>query len=146
MLFEFFTLFVLAFFSATLLPGGSEVYLLHLSTQTNQETTLYWLWLTASIANTLGAFVNYALGRFLLHYQHRRWFPIKPQQLPKAQNWFQRYGQWSLLMSWAPIVGDALTLIAGIMKVNFWQFALLVFIGKALRYAIILGLFAGLKG
>lgn len=110
--------------------------------QTEELSILLWLWLIASIANTLGSFVNYALGRFLLHYQHRRWFPIKAQQLPKAQHWFQKYGIWSLLLAWAPIIGDALTLIAGIMNVSFWRFAVLVFLGKAFRYAIILGLFA----
>ena len=90
--------------------------------------------LVATLGNTLGAVVNWILGRYLLHFQDRRWFYFSTQQIEKAQRWFQRYGFWSLLFAWLPIGGDALTLIAGIMKVRLWLFLVLVGTGKGLRY------------
>ncbi len=91
----------------------------------------------ASTGNTLGAAVNWYLGRFLLHYQDRRWFYFKKDQVERMQYWFQRYGAWTLLFAWLPLGGDALTFIAGIMKVRFWLFLLLVGIGKSLRYVAV---------
>src|SRR5690606_37572556 len=88
------------------------------------------LLLFAASGNTLGSAVNWGIGRFLLHYEDRRWFPFKKDKLGLAQRWFQKYGVWSLLMAWAPIGGDALTFIAGIMKVPFPIFILLTGIGK----------------
>lgn len=131
------SLFALSFLAATLFPAGSEVLLVGLVAAGNDPFTL-WLWATAG--NSLGSMVNYALGRYLLHFQERRWFPIKPAALTKTQRWFQRYGTWSLLLAWAPIFGDALTLVAGIMRVRFIWFVLLVVTGKGLRYAMLLGI------
>ena len=136
-------LFLSAFLSATLLPGSSEVLLAALITQ-HYDPLMLWLW--ASAGNTLGSCVNWVMGRYLLHFQQRRWFPVKPDALQRAQRWFQHYGQWSLLLAWAPIFGDGLTLIAGIMRVNFVIFFVLTAIGKALRYAVILGLAGWLSG
>jgi membrane protein YqaA with SNARE-associated domain len=80
------------------------------------------------------------LGRYLLAFQDRRWFPFRADNLGRAQQWFQRYGIWSLLFAWAPIGGDALTFVAGIMRVPFGRFALLTGTGKGARYAIVMGL------
>ncbi len=96
-----------------------------------------WLWATAG--NTLGAAVNWLLGRYLLYFQARQWFPFKEDTLGRAQAWFQRYGVWSLLFAWMPIGGDALTFVAGVMRVRFPIFFLLTGIGKGARYAILLG-------
>ncbi|MDZ7810630.1 MAG: YqaA family protein [Arhodomonas sp.] len=101
------------------------------------------LWLWASAGNTLGSAVNWILGRYLLHFRDRRWFPFPERALGPAQRWFQRYGVWSLLLAWAPVGGDALTFIAGLMRVPFWLFFLLTGIGKAARYAILLALLMG---
>jgi len=138
MLFDYLTLFILAFLSATLLPGGSEVYLLTLSQK--PEYALSVLWLIATLGNTLGSAINYILGRYLLHWKDKKWFPVTQKQLDKSQHWFNRYGYWSMLLAWAPFIGDALTLIAGMMRMHFGLFILLVLIGKGVRYAIILGL------
>nr|WP_305907328.1 YqaA family protein [Methylomarinum sp. Ch1-1]MDP4520070.1 YqaA family protein [Methylomarinum sp. Ch1-1] len=97
----------------------------------------YALVMTATLGNTLGAVVNWFMGLYLLHFQDRRWFYFSKKQIEQAQNWYQRYGFWSLLLAWMPIGGDALTLIAGIMKVRLWHFLLLVGSGKALRYILI---------
>ena len=99
---------------------------------------LLTLWLWASTGNTLGSAVNWALGRYLRHFEDRRWFPFKRSNLGRAQDWFQKYGVWSLLMAWLPVGGDALTFIAGMMRVRFPVFLVLTAIGKSTRYAILL--------
>jgi membrane protein YqaA with SNARE-associated domain len=125
-----------AFIAATLLPFYSEVFVV--ASLARSPQAWFWIWLSASLGNSLGAAVNWAIGLYLLHFQDRRWFPFKPDQLGRAQRWFQKYGVWSLLMAWAPVVGDALTFIAGTMKVRFWVFFALTLIGKALRYAFVI--------
>lgn len=134
-------LFVSAFLSATILPGTSEVLLAGLQTQ-GYDTLSLWLW--ATTGNVLGSFVNWLLGGYFLHFENRRWFPFRHDQLQRAQQWFQKYGVWSLLLAWAPLIGDALTFIAGVMKVRPLLFLLLVTLGKGLRYALILGFISGL--
>lgn len=129
-------LFISAFLAATLVPFYSEVLLLGLAAA---GYDLFWLWFWASLGNTLGAVFNWVLGRFLLHYQDRRWFPMRPENLHHAQRWFQRFGVWSLLLAWMPIGGDALTFIAGVMRVHFLVFFILTGIGKATRYLILIG-------
>lgn len=130
-------LFLAAFLSATLLPGSSEVLLAGLLTQGYDGFTL-WCW--ATVGNTLGSILNWSLGRYLLHFQSRNWFPFKEHSLEKTQRWFQRYGVWSLLLAWAPVFGDALTFIAGVLRVRFIVFVCLTAIGKGVRYAVVLGL------
>ncbi|AEY00900.1 hypothetical protein GU3_05720 [Oceanimonas sp. GK1] len=122
--------------AATIAPFYSEVVLA--AVLTRQPDAALLLWALASIGNTLGSMVNWGLGKYLLHYRHKRWFPVNDKQLDRAQRWFQRFGVWSLLLAWAPVGGDALTFIAGIMRVPLALFTLLVFIGKALRYAVVL--------
>lgn len=124
-------LFASSFLAATILPFYSEVVLFALLRQGYDPASLV---LVASVGNTLGAVVNWVLGRYLLHFRDRRWFYFSEKQIGKAQGWFQRYGFWSLLLAWMPIGGDALTFIAGIMKVKLWLFLVLVGTGKALRY------------
>lgn len=124
-------LFGSAFLAATILPFYSEVVLFALLQEGGDPAALV---VTATLGNTLGAVVNWLLGRYLLHFQNRRWFYFSSKQINQAQRWFQRYGFWSLLLAWLPVGGDALTLIAGIMKVRLWLFLILVGTGKALRY------------
>ena len=128
-------LFVSAFLAATLVPFYSEILFTGLLAAGYDPLAL-WLW--ASTGNTLGSAVNWALGRYLRHFEDRRWFPFKRSNLGRAQDWFQKYGVWSLLMAWLPVGGDALTFIAGMMRVSFPVFLILTAIGKATRYAILL--------
>lgn len=132
-------LFAAAFAAATLLPFYSEVALVALLAA-DYKPWLLWFWATAG--NTLGAAVNYALGRWLIHFQGRRWFPFKPEQLGPAQRWYSRWGVWSLLLAWLPLGGDALTFIAGLMRAPLWLFFLLTALGKGGRYLLVLGLYA----
>lgn len=135
MLLDSLLLFAAAFLSATFVPFYSEVILFKLVLDYPESQVL--LVLVASIGNTAGACVNWLMGRYLLHYQDRAWFPVKPSQLVKAQQWFQRFGKWSLLLSWLPVGGDAITLLAGILRVHFPVFLLLTFLGKAVRYVFL---------
>lgn len=133
-------LFLSAFSAATLLPFYSEALLIALLTKPHSAVAL---WFVATLGNTLGAAVNWVLGRWASHFESRKWFPFKPEKLHRAQNWFQRYGVWSLLFSWLPVGGDALTCIAGVMRVNFWIFLVLTAIGKGGRYAAVIALYYG---
>ena len=130
-------LFISAFLAATLVPAYSEILFASLIAAGYDPMAL-WLW--ASSGNTLGSAVNWGLGRYLLHFQDRRWFPFKAGNLDRAQAWFQRFGVWSLLLAWLPVGGDALTFIAGVMRVRFSIFIVLTAIGKSARYAVLLGL------
>src|SRR5262245_20906967 len=105
-----FGLFLSAFLSATLLPGFSEVALGSLLVLGNSNPAL--LVAVATAGNVLGSVVNWALGRWFAHYADRRWFPIKPGAYARAVGWYNRFGLWSLLFSWVPVVGDPLTAVA----------------------------------
>lgn len=128
------SLFATAFLAATILPFYSEVLFLGLLAL-GYDPLLTWL--SATLGNTLGAALNWLIGRYLLHFQNRRWFPFKVENLARAQRWFQRFGVWSLLFAWLPVGGDALTFIAGIMRVRFDLFFALTLIGKGGRYAVL---------
>ncbi|MBU0541439.1 MAG: DedA family protein [Gammaproteobacteria bacterium] len=128
-------LFASAFLAATILPFYSEVVLFAMI-RAGEPAGL--LLAVAAVGNTLGSVVNWALGRYLLHFQHKKWFYFKPEQIEKMQAWFRRYGVWSLLLAWMPVGGDPLTLVAGIMRVNLWLFIVLVGIGKTLRYVAVI--------
>ena len=125
-------LFMAALIAATIFPMQSEAILVSLIATGNYSTTA--LLTVASIGNTLGAAVNWVLGRYIGRFSDRRWFPATPNRLARAEAWYRKYGKWSLLFSWLPIGGDALTVIAGTLRVPLPTFLLLVFIGKAVRY------------
>lgn len=132
-------LFLLAFSAATLLPGGSEAALLAMAALSEYSTLT--LLTVASVGNILGSVLNYGLGRLALHYQDRKWFPVSPAALTKAQGWFTHWGQWSVLLAWVPVIGDPITVAAGVMRMGFIRFLILVSISKTLRYMLLLGMF-----
>jgi membrane protein YqaA with SNARE-associated domain len=131
------SLFATSFAAATLLPAYSEILL---GTLLAKGYATFWLWFAATTGNTLGSVANGIIGRQVDRFKHKRWFPMTEVQLHNARNRFNRFGQWSLLMGWLPIGGDALTLVGGIMRVPWLNFVILVGIGKGLRYAIVLWL------
>ncbi len=124
-----------AFVAATLLPAMSELTLASLLlAETGAPLGLF---IAASLGNVAGSCLNWWLGHRITQYQNRRWFPFTNDQLERGRKYFERFGKYSLLFAWLPIVGDPLTLIAGILRTRFPMFVLLVSIGKATRYGII---------
>ena len=135
-------LFVSAVMAATVLPGASEILMLGLLAQ---GLDFWMLWLVATVGNVSGATLNWWLGRFALRFANRRWFPVSGAALERAQGWYRRWGQPSLLFSWVPGIGDAFTIGAGVMRAPILPFLLLVTIAKGGRYAAILGVGHGLN-
>jgi membrane protein YqaA with SNARE-associated domain len=130
------SIFAVSFLAATILPGSSEVLLVALLLDRPSDSLT--LFVVATIGNTLGSVVNWVLGRAFLHFADRRWFPVSQRQLDRVSTWFRRYGVWSLLLAWFPVAGDALTVIAGTLRVRILPFVALVATGKALRYLAII--------
>lgn len=124
-------LFLAAFGAATVLPFQSEIAFVAL--QRAETAPVAALILVASVGNTLGAVVNYALGLGAERLKGRRWFPASARQMARAQRWYARWGVWTLLLSWAPF-GDAFTVVAGVMRTNFALFLGLVALAKTGRY------------
>jgi membrane protein YqaA with SNARE-associated domain len=127
-------LFVAAFLAATLLPLGSEMILAALLLSGLSPSGLV---LVATAGNVLGSCSNYWLGCYASQSLLQRWCGISEQSLVKARSIFQRYGLWSLCFAWLPVVGDPLTLLAGILKIRLLWFVLLVTSGKFLRYLLV---------
>lgn len=128
-------LFAVALGAASILPMQSEPVLVALLLLADHP--VWALVAVASLGNTLGSCINWLLGRAVERFRDRRWFPVPPDKLARAEAWYGRWGRWSLLMSWAPIVGDPLTVVAGVLREPFWTFLLLVAIAKTGRYIVL---------
>ncbi len=131
-------LFAIAFLAATIFPAQSELGLSALLL--GGEHPVWALLAAASLGNTLGAVVNWVIGRGIEKFRHRRWFPASEAQLARATRWYSRWGRWSLLLSWMPFGGDALTLVAGVLREPLPSFLTLVAAAKTLRYLAVAAL------
>jgi membrane protein YqaA with SNARE-associated domain len=129
------SLFANAFLAATVLPLPAEALLVGLLA--GKAGAPVWLFTVATVGNTLGSLVNWGIGHGVARYRDRSWFPIGESRYETACDRFARYGQWSLLLAWVPIVGDPLTVVAGAMRVPLTTFLLFVATGKAVRYAMV---------
>jgi membrane protein YqaA with SNARE-associated domain len=127
-------LFMAAFLAATILPAQSEAGLAALVLASPASVTL--LVVTASLGNVLGSLVNWYLGLSINRFTGKRWLPMNTH-LSRAISWYSRYGRWSLLLSWAPVIGDPLTVVAGIMREPFLRFLFIVGIAKTGRYIVV---------
>ena len=129
------SLFVISFLAATILPFSSELTLAGLMATSSYDNSL--LLIVASFGNVLGSVVNWILGFYSRNLATKKWFPFKETQIERSSKWFNKFGRWSLLFAWVPIIGDPLTLAAGLLRVKFLEFLILVTIGKVSRYFII---------
>ena len=135
-LISYFQLFIISFLAATILPLSSEFVL---STMLLTDSfDKYLLLVVASFGNIFGSSVNWYLGKKILIFKDKKWFPVNEKQIAKSEMYFKKYGIWSLLLAWVPIIGDPLTVIAGILRVNFFTFLLLVSISKTSRYIFLI--------
>lgn len=125
-------LFLLSFLASTVLPIGSEWLLI---VMISQGFPLPQLVLTASLGNFLGACTTYLIGVWGSNVIICRVLRIDDRQIVRAGRLYGKYGMWSLLFTWLPVVGDPLCLLAGIFRAGFARFSLLVFLGKFARYA-----------
>ena len=129
------SLFFISFLAATILPFSSELTLAGLISTSNYDNLL--LLVVASFGNVLGSVFNWSLGFYSRNLTIKKWFPFKETQIERSSKWFSKFGKWSLLFAWVPIVGDPLTFVAGLLRVRFSDFIILVSIGKISRYLII---------
>ena len=134
-------LFLAALGAASVLPMQSEPVLVGLIL--TGKFSLPMLLAVASVGNTLGSILNWFLGRGIERFRDRRWFPVSEKALERSSHWYRRYGKWSLLLSWMPLFGDALTVVAGVLREPLLTFTILVFIAKTGRYVVLI--FATLK-
>ncbi len=135
------TLFLISFLAATLLPLGSEALLIY---DLSLGYSILALWLFATFGNTLGSMFNYYLGLKGESYLEKKGH-LSSEKMSKSRYFFDKWGGWTLLLSWVPIVGDPLTLAAGVLRYNFKYFVLIVFVAKGLRYAAMIFLASNLS-
>ena len=126
------SLFAISFLAATILPFSSELTLVGLIATSNYDNLL--LLIAASFGNVLGSVINWGLGFYSRNLTTKKWFPFKENQIEGSSKWFRKFGKWSLLFAWVPIVGDPLTFVAGLLRARFLAFIILVAIGKVSRY------------
>jgi membrane protein YqaA with SNARE-associated domain len=131
------TLFFTSLLAATLLPGGSEALLLY---DLSQNADIFLLLIFATLGNTLGSVINYAIGEKGVEYLVEKRY-AKEKYLQKAHTCFQQYGAYALLLSWMPLIGDPITFVAGAAKYDFKKFLLLVFAAKGVRYGVVTALY-----
>ncbi len=127
-------LFISAFLAATILPMSSEIVL---STLLLHQFSPAKLIAVATFGNVLGAMTNYALGYWASLGLVKRWLKLSEEEFLQAEERFKKYGLFSLLFAWVPIIGDPLTVVAGVLRIHLLWFVLLVTFGKLTRYVVV---------
>lgn len=127
-------LFTASFLAATILPLSSEIVLSFLLLNNFDP------YISVSIAtagNVLGSVTNYILGFWGSSLLQKKLFRLSEKEINRALQRYQKYGVISLLFAWVPVIGDPLTIVAGMLKINIYLFLILVAIGKLLRYIVV---------
>lgn len=127
-------LFIAAFLAATILPLSSELVLSALLVSGLSPTTLV---LVATLGNVLGSLLNYMLGYWASLGIVKKWLKYSESEFLRAEQRFKKYGIFSLLFAWLPIIGDPITVVAGVLRIHLAWFLILVTVGKLTRYAVI---------
>ncbi len=130
----YFGLFIAAFLAASILPLSSEIVLSILLLSGLPPIALVAI---ATTGNVLGSLTNYALGYWASLAVIKKWLKISEEEFVRAEQRFVKYGQFSLCFAWVPIIGDPLTVIAGVLRIRLWLFVILVAVGKLIRYIVI---------
>lgn len=138
---ELIILFLSSLLAATIIPAQSETALVAINLSGNFSSLL--LLFVATTGNVLGSLINWLLGFYITKYENKKWFPVNKNDIAKYSQKYQKWGYWSLLLAWVPIIGDPITVIAGIFRANIWLFLLLVTISKLSRYLVLIYLFSG---
>lgn len=128
------SLFLLSFLASTLIPLSSEWLLVAMLLEKHDPFVIVAL---ASVGNYLGACTTYVIGMYGGPLLIRKVLRIDEATEQRADRFYTRYGSWSLLFSWLPVVGDPLCMVSGVLKIRFARFSLLVFSGKLARYAVV---------
>ena len=131
----YFSLFVVAFMVATIIPFGSEAYFITLLSL--GEYNNLFLLIVVSVGNILGSLFNWVCGFYVNFFIKKSWFPINNKIINRGNKIFMKYGKWSLLFSWVPFIGDPITFAAGTLRYPLIPFMILVSIGKFTRYLLI---------
>ena len=131
---DYLYLFFIAFLSATIFPLGSEALLLYDLSLDYNATLLFFV---ATIGNTFGSLVNYYIGLKGEHFLQRRKI-LKKENVLKTKRYFDRFGSYCLLFSWVPVIGDPITIVAGMLRYNLMKFFYLTLISKGFRYLFII--------
>ncbi len=129
------SILIVSFTAATIVPFSSEILLATLIA-TNKYNSILLLFI-ACIGNVFGSIINWILGYYLGNLIKKKWLPFSQNKIDKATIFFNKYGKWSLLLAWFPVVGDPITFVAGTLRYSFISFCILVSIGKVGRYLVI---------
>jgi len=127
-------LFIAAFLAASILPFGSEFILTALLFTDSSPVLLV---ACATFGNVLGSIMNYLLGYYLTAHRVKRYLKISEDRYSKIERFYEKYGLWTLLLAWVPIIGDPITVLAGLLRLNFVWFVAIVSVSKLLRYVVL---------
>lgn len=127
---------IISFLAATILPFSSEIFLSVMLLSKKYELAL--LLFFASFGNICGSIVNWYLGKKILIFKKKKWFPVNSNQLIKSQKLFNKYGSWSILFAWIPVIGDPITVLSGVLNISFIKFVILVTVSKVSRYIFLI--------
>ena len=131
----YFGLFIISFLAATLMPLGSEIFVV---TMTLSGYNPFIIFTTATTGNTLGAVTNYYVGKYGTNFIFSRYIKMEPEKRQHIERMYQKWGSPLLFFSWAPVLGDPLTVVAGGFNLNLYIFTFWVILGKAFRYALVI--------
>jgi len=137
----YFGLFVAALAAGSILPVPSEAALVAVILTSDDP-----VWIAVAVAtagNVTGSVINWFLGRGIESLRGTRWFPASEASIERTRRWYHKYGRWSLLLSFIPIIGDPLTIVAGVMREPLWFFMIVVTIAKLGRYVVVAAVTVG---